>query len=236
MGATYLEESLDGKLTAEQVRKKFDEMTSDASYRSGNEYSGDWNMCHGISVRPDKVFASHKEASEWLDGNCQKWENAIAVRYKASKTESVKQPTYLGKKMGEANVGAVDSYDLPKLAIAATSWESTHRVVVVADQLTEPQKAKTKELVNAYILAKETSGKATNALRDLTNKLNALNMEFTDYSGLRMARSKAVLASKAYESAKQRLIAYNEERKAKLTETKTVDLGEKWLIGGIAAE
>ena len=233
MGATFLEETLDGKLTADQVRKQFDQMSSDAAHRSGNEYSGDWNMCSGISVRPEKVFPSYKEAVEWLDQNCQKWENAIAVRYKHSKTTVVKEPTYNGKKASEHGFQGEFGEDF---RIAVKSFYPNMTAIVMADQLTEAQKTKGRALINAYLETKKAHVDSVDALRSLTNLVNDLSVDFKDYARLRLARSKATLARRAYVTAMERLKDYNAERSPKLYEKKTDSDGERWAIGGIAAE
>ncbi len=234
MGASFIETTLEGTLTVEQVKQKYSEMEENARHDSGNSYSGDWNMCPGIKVRPDKVFANYNEAEDWLSNNCQKWENAIAVRYKASKKEAVKQPTYNGK-VATSSMGSLDHELGNKFMLARTDYSRGTKSIVLADQLTEPQKAKAKGLIDAYIAAKSAYNEAANKFGDIRQNFNTLSSEFSDYTGLRMARNKASLALKAMEATKARLIAYNDERAAKFYEEKTVDLGEKWLIGGIAA-
>ena len=84
-GAEYLEDDLPGNLSEAEVRKKVDwwiERDQDDHGRGG--YSGTWAEVHGVKF-PNKVFATKKEASDWLVANAQKWEEAVAVKFKAKK-------------------------------------------------------------------------------------------------------------------------------------------------------
>jgi Zn-finger nucleic acid-binding protein len=83
MGACFDEITLDGKLTTSQVEKKFKEHQDMCDQESGQSYSGRLNMCNGLKFAHTE-FESYKKAFEYLDKNCQKWENAIAVRYRES--------------------------------------------------------------------------------------------------------------------------------------------------------
>lgn len=59
---------------------------ADAAFSNGHEYSGDWNMCHGLEVHDRKVFASENEANEYICETAQKWENLIAVPFLSKRT------------------------------------------------------------------------------------------------------------------------------------------------------
>ena len=89
MGACFDELTLDGNLTESQVKSKFEAYQNECAHESGNSYSGRLNMCPGITFAPVRVFSSYSEAADWLQSKCQKWDNAIAVRY--LKTNKIKQ-------------------------------------------------------------------------------------------------------------------------------------------------
>jgi hypothetical protein len=82
VGACFDELDLDGKLTESQLEKRFKAYQDECDHESGQSYSGRLNMCRGLEIKHSKEFNSHHEASEYLSETCQKWENAIAVRYK----------------------------------------------------------------------------------------------------------------------------------------------------------
>lgn len=84
-GGEYNETTLPGKYSEAEVRKAFDRIHDDAEHDSGHDgYTGTWAEVPGVSF-PGKSFESRKEASEWLTNNAQKWEDALAVKFKSKK-------------------------------------------------------------------------------------------------------------------------------------------------------
>lgn len=240
MGVCFLSTSLDGKKTPEQVQQAFRNMREEAEYSSGNEYSGDWNMCNGLSIRSDLVFENAQKAEAWLADNTQKWEVAKAVRFNDSKQEPVKEPTYGGKK-ASLTTGSLRPYDsicegfkLFSIDYLGRGTDGTD--LVVADQLTPAQKEKAKKLVEAYQKAHNIAEEARDNFLQMTEAMTNLGSDFSDFNGLKMARNKAILSKKADASTKAALIAYDKERMSKTYEEKTVSLGQQWMIGGWAAE
>lgn len=93
MGATNLERSLDGKLSVQQVKQKFNEWYEDAVHEYGHDaYSGEWNGFRGI-IFPNRTFESQQEASEYLDSHGQKFGPALAVKFKKSAVDPNKKPS-----------------------------------------------------------------------------------------------------------------------------------------------
>jgi hypothetical protein len=234
MGASFQTEIVDGNKTPEQLKKFYEKMCGDAESAHGNEYSGDWNMCRGIRIFTE-VFPDEKSAEEYLNGKCEKWESALAVRFKASLTSTVKQPTYDGKKINESGMHAFENYDLNGFKLAAVDYMRGEGKIVLADQLTDAQKEKAKRLINAYSAAKRVANDSCAEFHALTGALNDLRKDFKDYNALRMARNKSILSVKAAENAKAALMAYNAERAPKLYEEQTTSDGEKWMIGAVCA-
>ena len=79
MGACSLFCKFSGKKTKEEIKKEFKAMSGAAAYRSGHEYSGDWNMMTGVKF-PDKKFNSIADAREYIEDFAKKWDNALCVR------------------------------------------------------------------------------------------------------------------------------------------------------------
>lgn len=83
-GGEYLQASLPGNLTREEVKKKVDQWHQDAKHDSGHGgYTGTWAEVRGVNFS-GKVFNSRAEAEDWLSSHAQKWEAAEAVRYKSN--------------------------------------------------------------------------------------------------------------------------------------------------------
>lgn len=49
------------------------------AYESGNSYSGQWNMAHGLSFDESKVYDSISQAHEYISENQDKWGPLFAV-------------------------------------------------------------------------------------------------------------------------------------------------------------
>ena len=86
MGANYVEHVIRGG-NEKHVLNKFKDLQSDAAYEYGHSYSGEINMAYGLTFT-GKRFQSRNEASDWLMNNAQKFDNALVVTFKDSKTGS----------------------------------------------------------------------------------------------------------------------------------------------------
>jgi hypothetical protein len=57
-----------------------EEVMEQARYDHGHGgYSGTFAECHGVTIT-GKEFASLTDAQEYLEENCEKWENILAVK------------------------------------------------------------------------------------------------------------------------------------------------------------
>ncbi len=68
--------------TKKDVKAAFEAYQREAAYEDGHSYSGRLNMCPGLEFHDSKIFPDYNSAENYLQEKCQKWENAIAVRYK----------------------------------------------------------------------------------------------------------------------------------------------------------
>lgn len=84
MGAWFDMHDFDGTLSTTELRKRFKDHQDDCAYEDGHSYSGRLNMCPGLDVE-DKTFENYNEAVEYIQTKAEKWENAVAVRYKISR-------------------------------------------------------------------------------------------------------------------------------------------------------
>lgn len=80
MGACYDTRTLDGRLTRDQVKKRFAEIQQQDCYENGHSYSGTIGMARGIKFPNAPLFADFHAADEWIADHAQKWEEALAVQ------------------------------------------------------------------------------------------------------------------------------------------------------------
>jgi hypothetical protein len=88
MGCNFQTMTVPGSASREDVVKAFDQAQDQDRYENGHNYSGGFGMARGLTFE-SHTFYSRETAEEWLDRNAQKWESAIAVRFKD--TDGVEQ-------------------------------------------------------------------------------------------------------------------------------------------------
>ncbi len=81
MGAVYVERKLVDQ-DVKSLKARFKELQEQAAWENGNSYSGDINMAPGLDLELHLVFESYQDASQYLENRVQKWESALAVKYK----------------------------------------------------------------------------------------------------------------------------------------------------------
>jgi hypothetical protein len=88
MGAQFQAMSVkDG--SRDNIRKLFEAAQDKDRYENGHSYSGGFGMADGLKFDERSPFAGAREAEAWLDENCVKWENAIAVRFNTAEGETM---------------------------------------------------------------------------------------------------------------------------------------------------
>ena len=85
MGACFESVVIKGENETE-AKKKFEAIQENDRYENGHSYSGTIGMADGIKFT-GQSFASRNEAEEYLVNTCQKWEEALAVKFKNQKGE-----------------------------------------------------------------------------------------------------------------------------------------------------
>jgi hypothetical protein len=114
MGAEYCTFYPRGE-TPEEIRKEFYAKQEELCEEQGRDaYAGHLGICPGLDIE-DKVFNSEQEAEEYLEDNCIKWENALAVSYK----QAGQVADAAGKKLKERQrklQQQIDSFPAERLA------------------------------------------------------------------------------------------------------------------------
>jgi hypothetical protein len=83
MGANFCSMALDGNLTAEEVRAAFKRAQEEDRYHNGHSYSGGFGQASGLEFKTHRVFPDARAAEVYLDTYCEKWEDALVVKYVA---------------------------------------------------------------------------------------------------------------------------------------------------------
>lgn len=81
MGTYFNTKIITGPGSREEIAEKFDVIQSDCRYENGHSYSGGFGMACGLAFHDKDVFESEAEARKYLIVTCQKWGEAIAVRF-----------------------------------------------------------------------------------------------------------------------------------------------------------
>lgn len=61
------------------------DISATSAVEDGDSYSGEWNMCKGVSFDERKTFDSEAEAEDFIANNAIKWESLLAVPAKVRK-------------------------------------------------------------------------------------------------------------------------------------------------------
>lgn len=133
MGAEYREAVLDA-MTEQELHSEFEGMKESAMYRSGMEYSGDWNMCEGVSVH-EQVFFSENDARDYAFEHAEKWGNVVAVKL-LNKSVDIKKSALF------STIEKLEKRASDAEAMFGGSWNigSVHKVALIRVQSGKSQK------------------------------------------------------------------------------------------------
>ncbi len=81
MGASFDYRVIEAE-TFEEAVKKFEAAQEQDRYENGNSYSGTIGMLRGVD-KVSKIFETKMEAYKYVDENSEKWESALAVKFKS---------------------------------------------------------------------------------------------------------------------------------------------------------
>jgi hypothetical protein len=231
MGACFNSVQFDGNLTEEQLRKQFSAYKNDQEYEHGHDaYTGTLATTSGLKVC-NTVFQNEREADDYIEKNTNKWENALAVRFKVVKVITKKEPTFNGKKHAETNSAI---FGQNALCVRTINYGN----VVLPDQLSDTQKERVKKLFDAYSEASKSEKSLMQNFRTLVHKLQVLDNEFNseDLKSLKKIRSdlkKAVALSK---KCLTKFLEIDGKIGSRLYKQENKEDGVQWLIGGWCAE
>jgi hypothetical protein len=231
MGSCFCDKEFDGNLTRDQLTRAFKEFKDEEEYEHGHDaYNGTLSTTSGLEIR-DQVFDDADAASEYIEKNTEKWESALAVRFKVNETVFKKQPTFGGRKSAES------LFEDHQTECIRKYWDGK-RIVSPADQCTASQKTRLMKLWGAF---KVEAGKR-DSLRDefckIMQKFGDIKQDPTpeDYKRLRRIRPEIRKANAKARKAKEKLIELDKKLAPRICVREQKNLGIKWLVGGWCAE
>ena len=242
MGACFHTEVFDGKLTPKELEKAYNDRVESLRNEFGsNAYNGTFSTLHGITVG-NRVFETQREAADYLDNVCEKWGNAVAVKYKDRREEKTKEPTFAGKLSKEYNCAVIItdasdcSYGL-RCAINVMQTPGVRRLLT-ADQITPAQRIQFDKIYATWREKHDAARKADGTFREALNTVSTTKDPITTemLKPLKIFGNQRHKLRAAADVAALRLRTVDAKFAEKLYATKTVDRGEQWLVGGVCAE
>lgn len=84
MGASFCTMTVAGDKSRAEVRDAFIEEQMNDRHNNGHSYSGGLGMASGLKWHNGNgnLFADEQSALTYLEANCVKWEEAMAVQYR----------------------------------------------------------------------------------------------------------------------------------------------------------
>jgi hypothetical protein len=243
MGACFVTEVFDGRFTqkelAQRYKNRVDELTDE--YGS-NAYNGTFSTLRGLHIEP-RVFETQREAEDYLDGVCEKWADAIAVKFKDRREEKTKEPTFNGKLRKDHNcfgivIDASDcSYSL-RCAISVMTKPDYKRQLLTADQLTPSQRVQFIKTYDKWLVKHQAAADAEQNFQRALSLVSGTKEPITAeiLRPLKIFGNQRHKLRKAADAEAAWLKAVDTKFAEKLYATKTVDHGEQWLVGGVCAE
>ena len=192
-----------------------------------------------------KHFSSCDAAYNWVADNTEKWESAKMVSYDDIVTETASPLTFNGKELSswlrsaglpfKAQCLAIQSSGsvLLRLRSSDLNIPTTYKTIY-ADQLSETQNRLLKQAYEKFEEINETINPFKKSLERLTANVGNLEHPFSkeEWKELKKSRETVLKLFPKLEKAKNDLLLRDTKYAEKVTNTKTVNRGKKWLVGG----
>jgi hypothetical protein len=246
MGAHFKEAEFDGNLTKAELTVQYNALVEEERYEYGSgAYSGTFATLHGIQIL-DKVFNSRNEASDHISENTDKRGAALAVKFRDTREVLTSSPTFNGKKLGAypgVHTVSLDPNDLFRTFGAkgakciASDTDGSVCKFVLADQLSETQKASLKAVLDPCAEENKKFNALSKDLKALLLKAGDLNTDFTteDHKSLKATRKELLKTKIKRDKLLVKLQTLDEKFGSKLYKKATEDHGCKWIVGGWCA-
>lgn len=220
MGANFQSTTLDIKLTEKEVSEKFSQLSEGAAYSHGHEYSGSWNMLDRVTFPTTQVFESLNAADKYATDKAEKWDNAVAVRFKEVRKVFILRPTFGGEQ--------VDNSLAYKIIYFKIDWKARNGyrqmqagTPIASDQLTAEEKAQAVKLFDTA--------------RKLGHEYKAASHRWPECGYASVTDDEIRKKYKEYETAEKAFDAFAKPISERILATKDEPY-EAWFMGGWCAE
>lgn len=231
MGACFNSIDFLGDITPDELRRKFSSHCSNEEHEHGHSgYNGTLSTTDGLKIE-QRDFPNREEAEEYIADNTNKRGHALAVKYAVVEEVVKKEPTFEGKTQKEIGV-----YHSEKTV--AEVWRQGNARTIPADQLSEEEKEKVKNLHKALKEATRATASLEHQMRVLASKVQMVEEEFTeeDFKSLKKTRRELKKAREVQRSAEERFRKMDDRIGKRILQTEKRNAGTRWLVGGWAAE
>ena len=143
MGSCAIYRSFPSRRTKNQLREIFENLSTQAAYDHGHQYSGRWNMLSDVEFPTDETFKTFEDAENYLSKEAQKWGPALCVKFKSTRWVFKSPPTFGGKTAKEIGLLKEILYVKYDYSKCTTLHNALPRIVecIPADQLTPDEAA-----------------------------------------------------------------------------------------------
>jgi len=237
MGSSYEEMTLED-MSVDKVQQRWGEIKHQCAAEYGTDaYNGTFSTIQSLQV-VTQTFDDIEAARDYVAENAQKWEYAIAVRFKASKEQTVKETTFEGKPKSEAaNRWSHDEVLGPLKTMLFTGYEHDNSYSyrrVLCDQLSTARNRLIGEAADKAVASRKDYKDAFRRLQQLCSQAEDFSEDFpiVQWQEMKRLRKSLPKLKAKYDQLVAALRERDENYSKSHCKSKTVDLGTKWLIGG----
>jgi hypothetical protein len=216
-------------INGDEIRQQFLAIQQQQQFECGgfDSYSGTFTTCNSLEIFY-QIFDSYEEARETLR-NRAKYRTAEAVKFRAKKVKIIgRLPTFHEKKEWGA------PYEIYEQS-PAKCCRKKNKQLAYADQLTDAQKYQLHHLQLDHGQKLQLFLNAQKEFHTLVSHLQDLNEDFAHFTKLRSDRKRLKKLKRALGKAADKFREVDDRFALILYKEKEVDLGIKWLLGGLCA-
>ena len=217
--------------THAELQQEWKSIVEQCVYESGHDsYSGTLKECAGMQIT-DKHFSSKKDAYDWLVENTEKWDAAKMVSYDDVVEKNTSKITFGGKELSSWLRSAGLPFQAQCIAVQSTDRGFK---TIYADQLTETQARLLKQAYEKFEEINKTVKPVKKSFDRLVSNVGNLDHPFSseEWKELKKSRETVLKLLPKLKKAKSELVNRDTKYAERHINTKTVNNGKKWLVGG----
>lgn len=217
--------------THAELQQEWKSIVEQCVYESGHDsYSGTLKECAGMQIT-DKHFSSLDKAFDWLSENTEKWEEAKMVSYDDVVEKNTSKITFGGKELSSWLRSAGLPFQAQCLAVQSADRGFK---TIYADQLSETQNRLLKQAYEKFEEINKTVKPVKKSFDRLVSNVGNLDHPFSseEWKELKKSRETVLKLLPKLKKAKSELVNRDTKYAERHINTKTVNNGKKWLVGG----